>query len=255
MATYYLQRGPVTPSAFFPRIDCTSAAAAGGGTRVIGNGLPYSSSSVYPYFESNIVGSINFPMGVGYVLAPFLSYWGSKLGLQLQVVSCREKYVFNFLANRFPSLMIFISLLCLFDSAYLSCLLLSIPLAQVVIFSQNTRSLLSSCNVLFLIPLLAHILILSPTNALTHTLTHPQEWCKRWGFPLFWAPCAVSSRYSCALETSHPRQAWRVLDPGVANTSRLNVTVMAGMTDVSARLWSAVETLPVNVSKQVRAIM
>ena len=85
MATYYLQRGPVTPSGFFPRIDCTSAANAGGGTRVIGNGLPYSKITSFPYFESNIVGSVNFPMGVGYVLAPFLSYWGTVLGRQLQV--------------------------------------------------------------------------------------------------------------------------------------------------------------------------
>ena len=58
----------------------------GGGTRVIGNGMPYSSATYYPYFESNIVGSINFPAGVSHVLAPFLTYWGTEIGQKLQVI-------------------------------------------------------------------------------------------------------------------------------------------------------------------------
>ena len=57
----------------------------GGGTRVIGNGEPYSSLCPQPYFESNIVGSVNFPSGVSHVLAPFLSYWGTQTGRDLQV--------------------------------------------------------------------------------------------------------------------------------------------------------------------------
>ena len=59
----------------------------GGGTRVIGNGLPYSALSDLPYFESNIVGSINFPSGVSHVLAPFLSLWGTQTGRNLQVIT------------------------------------------------------------------------------------------------------------------------------------------------------------------------
>ena len=74
MATYYLQRGPITPSGFFPRIDCTTAANSGGGTQIIGNDLTYSDLTRQPYFETNIVGSINVPMGVAYMLAPFLTY-------------------------------------------------------------------------------------------------------------------------------------------------------------------------------------
>ena len=85
LAAYYLQNGPTVPSAFFPRIDCATAAGRGGGTRVIGNGAPYSQASQFPYFESNIVGSINFPSGVSHVLAPFLSYWGTDIGHSLQV--------------------------------------------------------------------------------------------------------------------------------------------------------------------------
>ena len=86
LAAYHLQKGSTHPSAFFPRIDCTSAAGKGGGTRIIGNGMPYSEISKFPYFESNIVGSINFPAGVSHVLAPFLTYWGTEIGQKLQVI-------------------------------------------------------------------------------------------------------------------------------------------------------------------------
>ena len=43
----------------------------------------------------------------------------------------------------------------------------------------------------------------------------------------------------------------RVLDPGVANATRLNVTVTTDMADVAAHLWSVVEGLPANTSKEV----
>ena len=85
LPAYYLQKGPIRPSAFFPRIDCTGAANKGGGTRVLGNGIPYHSADLLPYFESNIVGSINFPSAVSHVLASFLYYWGTKTGRDLQV--------------------------------------------------------------------------------------------------------------------------------------------------------------------------
>ena len=127
----------------------------------------------------------------------------------------------------------------------------------VFVFEYRTRTdcCLSQYDLILLITRPLMLFTHPPTHPLTHWLAHLQAWCKRWGVPLLWAPCATQKLYSCPLDTSHPRQAWRFLDPGVANISRLNVTVTAEMTDVSARLWSAVETLPANASKEVRAIV
>ena len=41
----------------FPRIDCVSGEATGS-TRIIGLGAPYSSATPFPYFESDIIGSL-----------------------------------------------------------------------------------------------------------------------------------------------------------------------------------------------------
>ena len=46
-----------TGQSMFPRIDCVSGASSGS-TRVIGLGRPYSSATPYPYFESDIIGSL-----------------------------------------------------------------------------------------------------------------------------------------------------------------------------------------------------
>ena len=72
---------------------------------------------------------------------------------------------------------------------------------------------------------------------------HTQAWCQRWGFPLMWSLCAVRSRSTCY-------STWRLLDPRVTNSTRLNITVSHTQATEVARLWDVVHTLPLNNTKQ-----
>ena len=63
-----------------------------------------------------------------------------------------------------------------------------------------------------------------------------------------WSLCAVRSRSTCY-------STWRLLDPRVANSTRLNVTVSPAQATGVARLWDVVHTLPLNSTKQREAAL
>ena len=63
-----------------------------------------------------------------------------------------------------------------------------------------------------------------------------------------WSLCAVNSRYTCY-------STWRLLDPRVANSTRLNVTVSPAQATGIARLWDIVHTLPDHEKKREKALL